>query len=242
MKIVLLGATGDTGKPLLRQTLEKGHIVTAILRDPSKLAVEHANLTTIKADVFDPISLAPIFKGHDVVVSVLGFPKQLEETMTKFTESMSAILKAMKEAGVGRVVTISAWYTDRKTRVGQYMFDNMWTKVSGLVNTLNNEGEMDQMLKAQTALDFTSVLVPSLTWDPMTNKDILTADDACFVEDGSGLMPREDVARFILEATENPEKWKRKAVAVAIRYSDEEMAGAKERMMAHMAQHMKKPE
>ena len=85
----------------------------------------------LQADVFDPISLAPIFKGHDVVVSVLGFPKQLEETMTKFTESMSAILKAMKEAGVGRVVTISAWYTDRKTRVGQYMFDNMWTKVPG---------------------------------------------------------------------------------------------------------------
>ena len=42
--------------------------------------------------------------------------------------------------------------------------------LSGLVNTLNNEGEMDQMLKAQTELDFTSVLVPSLTWDPMTNK------------------------------------------------------------------------
>lgn len=52
MKIVLLGATGDTGKPLLRQTLEKGHIVTAILRDPSKLAVEHANLTTIKVSQY----------------------------------------------------------------------------------------------------------------------------------------------------------------------------------------------
>ena len=32
------------------------------------------------------------------------------------------------------------------------------------------------------------------------------------------MMPREDVARFILEATENPEKWKRKAVAVAIKW------------------------
>ena len=51
MKIVLLGATGDTGKPLLRQTLEKGHIVTAILREPSKIAVEHADLTTIKVSV-----------------------------------------------------------------------------------------------------------------------------------------------------------------------------------------------
>ena len=39
-----------------------------------------------------------------------------------------------------------------------------------MVNTLNNEGEMDQMLRSQTDLDFTSVLVPTLTWDPMTNK------------------------------------------------------------------------
>ena len=48
MKIVILGATGDTGKPLLRQTLEKGHTVTAILRDPSKLTTAEPNLTTIK--------------------------------------------------------------------------------------------------------------------------------------------------------------------------------------------------
>ena len=56
--------------------------------------------------------------------------------------------------------------------------------------------------------------------------------------DGSGLMPREDVARFMLKVAENPEDWKRKAVAVAIKYSDQEMAGAKERMMAHMARYM----
>ena len=88
--------------------------------------------------MFDPVSLAPIFKGHDVVVSVLGFPKQLEGTMTKFTESMSAILKAMKEADVARVVTISAWYTDPKTRDGQFMFDKMWTKVPGKHLSVNN--------------------------------------------------------------------------------------------------------
>ena len=58
--------------------------------------------------------------------------------------------------------------------------------------------------------------------------------------DGSGLMPREDVARFMLKVAENPEDWKRKVVAVAIKYSDQEMAGAKERMMAHMARYMQK--
>ena len=61
------------------------------------------------------------------------------------------------------------------------MFDNMWTKVPGLVNTLNNEGEMDQMLaKTEENINFTSVRVPSLTWDDGTGKEILTNIDGSF--------------------------------------------------------------
>ena len=36
--------------------------------------------------------------------------------MTKFTESMTAILEAMKAGGVDRIITMSAWYTDPNTR------------------------------------------------------------------------------------------------------------------------------
>ena len=76
--------------------------------------------------------------------------------------------------------------------IGQYMFDNMWSKVPGLVNTLNNEGEMDQMLaKTETEINFTSVLVPTLTWDPKSEKTILVAENSTWVEGSSGLMPRE---------------------------------------------------
>ena len=61
------------------------------------------------------------------------------------------------------------------------MFDNMWTKVPGLVNTLNNEGEMDQMLaKTEENINFTSVRVPTLTWDDGTGKEILTNIDGSF--------------------------------------------------------------
>ena len=59
------------------------------------------------------------FSGNEAIISVLGFPKQLEEPMTKFTESMSAILKAMNIAQVTRIITISAWYTNPETRQGK---------------------------------------------------------------------------------------------------------------------------
>ena len=85
--------------------------------------------------------------------------------MTKFTESLTAILRGMEVAKVTRIITISAWFTDPTTRDGQYLFDNMWSKLPGLVNTLNNEGEMDQMLrKSDEHINFTSVLVPTLSW------------------------------------------------------------------------------
>ena len=72
----------------------------------------------VKGDIFNPETLAPIFKGHDVIISVLGFPKQVEEVMVKFTQTMESILEAMKIANVQRLITISAWYTDPNTRKG----------------------------------------------------------------------------------------------------------------------------
>ena len=65
MKIVLLGATGDTGKPLLRQCLDRGHQVTAIVRNVNKIQQKHENLTKVEADVFNPEDLSKIFTGLD---------------------------------------------------------------------------------------------------------------------------------------------------------------------------------
>ena len=136
LKIVLLGASGQTGQPLLRLCLEGGHQVVAVVRSrTTDLRVEHHNLRREEADIFSSESLTPIFRGQDVVISALGFPKQAEEKMTKFTESMAAVLEAMRRAGLRRIITMSAWYTDPATRAGQVMFDTMWTKVPGLVNT-----------------------------------------------------------------------------------------------------------
>lgn len=44
MKIAVLGATGQTGQYLVSQALQQGHTVTAIVRNPGKLAVHHENL------------------------------------------------------------------------------------------------------------------------------------------------------------------------------------------------------
>ncbi|AZQ72390.1 MULTISPECIES: NAD(P)-dependent oxidoreductase [Streptomyces] len=71
-KIALFGATGTIGSRVLREALDRGHQVTAVVRDPAKLTEQHPNLTVVTGDVLDPASVAAVAKGQDVVVSAVG--------------------------------------------------------------------------------------------------------------------------------------------------------------------------
>ena len=44
MKLVLLGATGETGKEVLQQALKQGHTVTAVVRTPEKITIQDEKL------------------------------------------------------------------------------------------------------------------------------------------------------------------------------------------------------
>jgi len=68
MRVVLYGATGMIGSRILKELLSRGHTVTAVMRDPSKLAPQNG-LTIEKGDMLDADNIAKIAKGSDVVVS-----------------------------------------------------------------------------------------------------------------------------------------------------------------------------
>ncbi|MEU9177301.1 NAD(P)H-binding protein [Streptomyces sp. NPDC048550] len=69
-KIALFGATGTIGALVLREALGRGHEVTAVVRDPSKLG--DCGAEVLRGDVLDPHSVAEAAAGRDVVVSAIG--------------------------------------------------------------------------------------------------------------------------------------------------------------------------
>ncbi len=74
-KIALFGATGTIGSRVLREALERGHQVTAVVRDPAKgaeLVERHPGLAVTTGDVLDPASVTDAARGQDVVVSAVG--------------------------------------------------------------------------------------------------------------------------------------------------------------------------
>ena len=97
MKLALFGAAGKTGVHLLAQALAAGNHVTALVRAPAKLTIQHERLNVIRGDGQDAAKVAPA-----AVVSVLG-PISNEPTFA-VTQSIQNILAAMKQHGVRRLV------------------------------------------------------------------------------------------------------------------------------------------
>ena len=106
MKLTILGATGATGTCLTSQALAAGHEVTAVVRDPARLAVpDHPRLRTVTADVMDPASIAPAVEGADAVINAVG-PRGTGPT-TVVQDSARSIITAMDKTGARRFLQIS---------------------------------------------------------------------------------------------------------------------------------------
>jgi putative NADH-flavin reductase len=100
MKLVILGANGKTGKELVNLAIERGHVVTAVTRNPEAFA-SVTTVKAIKADVTNSEELAKVFKGQDAVLSTLG---NNNAKLRLIERSSAAIIAAMQATGVKRLV------------------------------------------------------------------------------------------------------------------------------------------
>jgi putative NADH-flavin reductase len=132
MNITVFGATGGTGACLLRQALAAGHRVTAVVRDPARLALPGEplageppagqpsgrepssgrtataappRLEVITADVMDPAAIGPAVAGADAVLSAIGPHGSGPTTVSQ--DSAAAIIAAMHAGGARRLIIVS---------------------------------------------------------------------------------------------------------------------------------------
>jgi putative NADH-flavin reductase len=106
-RLLIVGATGGTGRLVLQNALDRGFEVTALVRDPSRLRVEHPNLTIVPGDVLDLASVEAAMRGQDAVVSALGHKRFFYPTRI-LSEGTKNILRAMKSEGVKRLVCVTS--------------------------------------------------------------------------------------------------------------------------------------
>lgn len=114
MKLVVLGASGGVGRLLVEQAVAAGHDVVAVVRSSSQVPAFAPSVRVVRANLSDAAALADAFVGADAVLSALGLklqglaPWNQPEDKTFLDTSTAAIVRAMQQAGVKRVLAVSS--------------------------------------------------------------------------------------------------------------------------------------
>src|SRR5918993_5152934 len=123
MKVLIIGATGATGKILMREALAQGHQVTALARNPSAVAPEDHRLRVLQGNALDVSLVEAAVAGQDAVLVALGTRSSRPTTL--FSESTHNVIAAMDKHGVRRLVCITGIGAgDSKGHVG-FLYDRI---------------------------------------------------------------------------------------------------------------------
>lgn len=100
MKLVIFGATGSVGRHLVEQAIDQGHEVTAFVRNPGKLSIQHERLTVVVGDVTNPVPVEQAVQAQDAILCTLGagMQGQVRSLGTKH------IVWAMERTGAERLI------------------------------------------------------------------------------------------------------------------------------------------
>jgi putative NADH-flavin reductase len=162
MKVLIIGATGATGKILMREALEKGHEVTALARNPSAVASEEPLLRVLQGNALEASSLEAAVAGQDAVLSVLGTRSRGPTTL--FSESTHNVIGAMDKYGVRRLVCITGvGVGDSKGHVG-FLYDRI-IRPFVVRNVYEDKERQEEEIK-RSDLDWVIVRPAQLTDEP----------------------------------------------------------------------------
>ena len=192
MHILVFGASGRTGQEVVRQALTSGHDVSAFVREPSKLAVQHARLRLIQGNVADAASVSAAVEGHDAVVSTLGVSVPLKHDPAVI-EGVRNIVGAMQATGVRRLIYQSfVGVTESRAAVG---FVLRYVAPIPLRDEIRDHEAKEAIVRG-SGTDWTIVRPPKLTNGPASGS--YRAGERIRTWTPIPLLSRADVAEFML--------------------------------------------
>ena len=193
MKLLIFGASGGTGRELLKQALDQNHQVVAFVRDPAKInEFQSPNLQVICGDVLDSTATESAVNGQDGVFCTIGTGASRSTLREEGTQN---IVKAMEKTGTRRLICQSSLGVgDSRANLP---FITRYIIVGIFLRHAFADHEKQEAVVKNSALDWTIVRPPHLIDGPktgvyrhgfpITNKRI------------KGRISRADVADFMLK-------------------------------------------
>lgn len=203
--VVLIGASGFVGNAILNELLERGHRVTAVVRNTSKITAKSENLEVKKIDVENAPAIIEAMKGKDAVISAYNpgwsNPNMYEDTLRVYPK----ILEEVKESGVKRLLIVggagSLFVKPGLRLVDTGTLPEAWlpgvkSMAKFFLETLVNEKELDWVFFSPAAN------LGNLTAGVRTGKFRLGKDNLIVDEKGESFISVEDYAMAMVDELE----------------------------------------
>jgi putative NADH-flavin reductase len=192
-KILVLGATGGTGRLIVSEALARGYDVTALVRSPEK-GIHLKGAKLIIGDARDEQALREALKGRDAVMSSLGSAASPFREVTLLSTATRALVSAMKAEQVSRLVCITGIGAGDSAGHGGFLFDKLIFPL--LLRNVYADKNRQEAIVRDSGLDWV-VVRPSVLNDKPARHTIRALTDLS--EFHGGTISRADVARFVLD-------------------------------------------
>jgi len=191
--ILVLGATGGTGRLIVNQAVARGYEVTALVRSAEKAGdLNGANL--IVGDARDQAALRKALKGQDAVISALGTPASPFREVTLLSTATRSLVSAMQAEQVSRLVAITGMGAGDSVGHGGVVFDRLIFPL--LLRKVYADKNRQEAIIRDSGLDWVLVR-PSVLNDKPGGHTLRALTDLSGFHGGT--IARADVARFVLD-------------------------------------------
>ena len=194
MKIVVIGATRGTGKHVVDQALERGHEVTVLVRDPSKLQA-HPKLHVVQGDGRNLADVEKAVQGQDAVITCIG-ASQLKTAEFLVSTSARPLVEAMKKHGVKRLLLLSTAGAGDSAGGMKWVFPILRLFARTVYQTIFEDKNRAEEIITATGLDWTLVRPPRLTDEPRAGRYQTKPSQG---GGGFAKISRADLATFMLD-------------------------------------------
>ncbi|MET0283573.1 MAG: SDR family oxidoreductase [Polyangiales bacterium] len=192
-RLLVLGATGGTGRLIVREALARGYDVAALVRSPDKSG-DLQGATLIQGDARDEASLRGALQGRDAVISALGTPASPFREVTLLSTATRALVNAMKRERVSRLVCITGIGAGDSVGHGGFVFDRLIYPL--LLQKVYADKNRQEAIVRESGLDWVLVR-PSVLNDKPKHGAVRALTELTNFAGGS--ISRADVAQFVVE-------------------------------------------
>jgi uncharacterized protein YbjT (DUF2867 family) len=192
-KILVLGATGPTGRHIVTRAIERGYDVTALVRSPEK-AADLQGVKLVVGDARDERALSEALDGRDAVISALGTPASPFKEVTFLSTATRALVGAMKAERVSRLIAITGVGAGDSAGHGGFLFDTLIFPL--LLRKVYADKNRQEAIIRESGLDWTIVRPSVLNNKPGLGAVRALTDLGAF---HGGSIARQDVAQFVLD-------------------------------------------